>query len=259
MYALDVETEGVRELVGGRGEGIILPPCDSSSITAEERSVKFEEEMMEIGGSVSQDSENSVTSPVRMNVFCVALSTYIKRLRGGGVEGLPVFAPSLDLVPTFLLSIGIMLVLAAVDVFALEPYGLQSYLPSFGSSCALTVCLMTTPGAQPRCFILTHFIGAFLGLSFGHATKTLEQPLGRLLASVFAVSVLSPLMSLLGWFQPSSSATAVLAAFHEYGRMNDEGYMFLVAPVLLGVFIIFILSWVTNNLVPWRPAYPLWW
>ncbi|KAH9598812.1 HPP protein [Trypanosoma melophagium] len=259
MCAIDSLAEGVNEPFGVREEGILLPPFNDISMPVEGRSVHLEEEMVEDDAGAAQASQNRAAEPVRRNAFRAALMIYTKRLRGGGGIGLPLFTPSYDVVPTFVFSTSIMLVLAAIDVFALEPYALQAYFPMFGASCALTTCLITSSGAQPRCLFLTHFVGALLGLSFGHVTKSLEQPLGRLLAGVFAVGVLSPLTTLFGGFQPSSSATAVLAAFHEYGRMNDEGFMFLVVPVILGVFIIFILSWVANNLIPWRTAYPLWW
>ncbi|ESL09465.1 hypothetical protein TRSC58_02812 [Trypanosoma rangeli SC58] len=152
-----------------------------------------------------------------------------------------------------------MLFLAVVDEYGLSQYGLQLYLPSFWASCALTVCLTTAPGAQPQAQLGSHFFGALFGLSFAHATKPLGRPLGPLLASTFAVALLTCVCLLFGWFQPSSSATTVLAAFYRHGPMHDAGYIFLLTPVLLGVVIVFVFSWLMNNLIPWRPAYPICW
>ncbi|RNE95695.1 HPP family protein, partial [Trypanosoma conorhini] len=94
---------------------------------------------------------------------------------------------------------------------------------------------------------------------FAHATGSLAQPLGQLLAGAFAVALLTPACLLFGWFQLSSSATAVLAVFHKRGRMHDAGYIFLVTPVLLGGLIVFACSWLMNSLIPWRPSYQVCW
>lgn len=98
--------------------------------------------------------------------------------------------------------------------------------------------LSTTPGAQPRALISTHVLGAFLGVSFSHITKSLPTPLNQQLASAFGVSLLTSWMMLTGTLQPSASATTCLAAFHLYGVMHDQGFMFLITPALIGPVIV---------------------
>ncbi|RNF00620.1 HPP family protein [Trypanosoma conorhini] len=200
-----------------------------------------------------------VSAPREVAASRCFLAVYLGRLRGAGETGPPALALSLDLLPTFVFSTGIMLLLAVVDEYGLGQYGLQLYLPSFWASCALTVCLITAPGAQPKSLLGAHLLAALFGVCFGHATGSLAQPIGQLLAGAFAVALLTPACLLFGWLQPSSSATAVLAVFHKQGRMHDAGYIFLVTPVLLGGLIVFACSWLMNNLIPWRPSYPLCW
>ncbi|EPY39022.1 HPP family protein [Angomonas deanei] len=120
------------------------------------------------------------------------------------------------------------------------------------------MCLLVSPGAQPRALILTHIVGAFLGVSWGHITKSLPEPLNHLLASAFAVPMITVLMMMTGTMQPSAAATTCLAAFHTYGEMKDQGFMFLVTPATLGPCVLVFLAWILNNLIPWRSNYPLW-
>uniref|UniRef100_A0A0A9ZH78 HPP transmembrane region domain-containing protein n=1 Tax=Lygus hesperus TaxID=30085 RepID=A0A0A9ZH78_LYGHE len=98
--------------------------------------------------------------------------------------------------------------------------------------------LTTTQGAQPRALVCTHVLGAFLGVSFSHITHPLPAPLNQLLSSAFAVSIITVFMMITGTLQPSASATTCLAAFHLYGEMQDQGYMFIVAPALVGPLVI---------------------
>ncbi|EKF26345.1 hypothetical protein MOQ_009966 [Trypanosoma cruzi marinkellei] len=210
-------------------------------------------------GNTPVSPSNPTLAPREERTSMCFLLVYLRRLRGAGEKGLPFFTLSIDLIFTFLFSTGIMLILAVVDVYGSEPHGLQAYLPAFAASCALTACFTTTPGAQPQGLFGSHLLAALIGLSFSHATHSLEQPLGHLLASVFAVAFLASACHIFGWFQPSSAATAVSAVFYENGQRKDGGYIFVLFPVLIGVTIIFVLSFLLNNLVPWRPAYPVWW
>ncbi|KAF8290921.1 hypothetical protein TcBrA4_0114890 [Trypanosoma cruzi] len=202
-------------------------------------------------------TSSSTVGPREESASSCFFLVYLRRLRGAGEKGPPFFAPSVDFIPTFLFSTVIMLTLGVADVYGFEPHGLQAYLPAFAASCALTACFTTAPGAQPQALLGSHLLAALVGLSFAHATHSLEQPLGHLLASVFAVAFLAPVCHIFGWFQPSSAATAVSAAFYENGQ-KDGGYIFVIFPVLIGVSIIFVISWLLNNLIPWRPPYPVW-
>ncbi|KAK7196628.1 HPP family [Novymonas esmeraldas] len=189
------------------------------------------------------------------------LCVYLHRLKGAGEPGPSWIAPSWDGVPAFLFTAVTLMVLAVIEAFGLQPYnvGALAYLPSFGASCCLVMCLLTSPGSQPRALILTHIVGAFFGVSWAHITNSLPKPLSQQLACAFAVSTLTALMMLTGALQPSASATTCLAAFHLYGQIQDKGFLFLVAPATLGPCVIVVLGWLFNNLVPWRHCYPVWW
>lgn len=189
------------------------------------------------------------------------LLVYLTRLKGAGGRGPKWFAPTWDGVPAFLFSAITLMVLAVIEAFGLQPYnlGLQSYLPSFGASCCLVMYLVTAPGAQPRALVFSHITGAFLGVAWAHITSSLDKPLSQQLACAFAVAIITSLMMLTGTFQPSASATTCLAAFHLYGAMKDQGFMFMVAPAMVGPCVVVFFGWLFNNLIPWRHCYPLWW
>lgn len=206
---------------------------------------------------VPQDPEEDVVERKHENFFLV----YLRRLKGAGQPGPSIWAPSWDGIPAFLFTAITLEVLAVIEAFGLQPHnlGLLSYLPSFGASCCLVFCLLTSPGAQPRALIITHIFGAFFGVSWAHITNNLPKPLSQQIACAFAVGMMTALMMLFGALQPSASATTCLAAFHLYGQMHDQGFMFLVTPATLGPFIIVFLGVVFNNVIPWRHCYPVWW
>lgn len=188
------------------------------------------------------------------------LSAYFRRCFGAGHRGPPWFTFSYDVLFTCLFTMISMTILATLEYYGLQPYnlGMLSYLPSFGASSTLVFYLYTSPGAQPRALILTHITGAFLGISWAHITKPLGEPLNQLLACAIAVSMMTALLMLTNSFQPSASATTCLAAFHLYGQLSDQGYIFLVTPATIGPVIIVFLGWIFNNLIPWRHCYPSW-
>lgn len=186
---------------------------------------------------------------------------YLKRLKGAGQAGPSFWNPSWDGIPAFVFTAITLEVLAVIEGFGLQPYdkGLLSYLPSFGASCCMVFCLLTAPGAQPRALIFTHIFGAFFGVSWAHITNNLPKPLSQQIACAFAVGMMTGLMMLFGALQPSASATTCLAAFHLYGQMRDQGFMFMVTPATLGPCVIVFLGVLFNNIIPWRHCYPVWW
>ncbi|KAG8340088.1 hypothetical protein TRVL_09082 [Trypanosoma vivax] len=233
-----------------------MMPCPSGCSDRDTRNFVAHEPLAANTGS---EERGDATRHERGIPPCSFVLSYLWRLQGAGERGPPSVYLSLDLVPSALLSTGIMLLLSALDEFVLSYHGLTLLLPSFGASCTLAVCLTTATGAQPRTLLCTHLFAALLSLSLSHAMLPLPQPLGRLLSSTVVVSIITPLFDILGCVQPSSSATAVLAGLHDRDKLGDQGYLFLATPVLLGVTIIVIFAWLLNNLVPWRPPYPVWW
>jgi hypothetical protein len=206
---------------------------------------------------VRQAPAEEVVERKHENFFIV----YLRRLKGAGQAAPSFWAPSWDGIPAFLFTAICLEVLAVIEAFGLQPYdkGLLSYLPSFGASCCMVFCLLTSPGAQPRALILTHIFGAFFGVSWAHITNHLPKPLSQQIACAFAVGMMTALMMLFGALQPSASATTCLAAFHLYGQMRDQGFMFMVTPATLGPCVIVFLGILLNNLIPWRHCYPVWW
>lgn len=207
---------------------------------------------------VSRKEEKDYWFGVDPNFY--TFSAYFRRCLGAGHHGPPWFTFSYDVLFSCLFSIINMTILATLQYYGLTPYnlGMLSYLPSFGASSTLVFYLYTTPGAQPRALILTHICGAFLGISWAHVFKPVGEPLSQLLACAFAVGMMTAIMMVTSSFQPSASATTCLAAFHLYGQLNDQGYIFLVTPAIIGPVIIVFLGWIFNNLIPWRHCYPSW-
>ncbi|KPA81984.1 hypothetical protein ABB37_03167 [Leptomonas pyrrhocoris] len=206
---------------------------------------------------VQQDPKEEVVERTHENPFLA----YLRRLKGAGQPGPAFWNPTWDGIPAFLFTAITLEVLAVIEAFGLQPYdkGLLSYLPSFGASCCMVFCLLTSPGAQPRAIVFTHIIGAFFGVSWAHITNNLPKPLSQQIACAFAVGIMTALMMLFGALQPSASATTCLAAFHLYGQMKDQGFMFMVAPATVGPLVIVFLGVLFNNIIPWRHCYPVWW
>lgn len=259
-----VETRGTPEEEEEEEENAAGPPNEESGIPVElysERQVRRDETGGADDHAVAQEVLDAPASNVVETRHGNAALEYLKRLKGAGQPGPLWFVWTWDAIPAFLFTSITLMVLGVIEAFGLQPYnlGLQSYLPSFGASCCLVMCLYTSPGAQPRALILTHIVGAFLGVSWAHVTKSLPNPLGQQLACAFAASTLTVLMLMTATFQPSASATSCLAALHLYGQLKDQGYMFLVAPAAIGPCVIVFLGWVLNNLIPWRHCYPVWW
>lgn len=229
-----------------RGDG------DEGELQQSGRESEPEDGVAEVGASGNDEPEAPPDN---------AVLAYFKRLAGAWNPSPPWFEWDWDAFPAALFTVITLLVLAIIESFGLQPYnkGLTSFLPSFGASCCLCMCLMNAAGAQPRAMIVTHIVGAFLGVSWSHITKHLPSPLDQQIACAFAVAILTVLMMTTGTMQPSASATTCLAAFHLYGEMRDQGFMFMVAPATVGPCVIVFLGWVLNNLVPWRHCYPVWW
>lgn len=191
------------------------------------------------------------------------LRAYLRRCCGAGAPSPSWFGFDWDVLPACLFSWVTLVTLATIESYWLQPYGdgLLAILPSFGASSTLVYCFYTTTGAQPRGLLLTHICGAFLGISCAHITKAIgiESQLSILVACAVAVAINTAVMMVFNCFQPSASATTSLAALHPYGKIHDQGYMFLVTPATIGPVVITIFACIFNNFIPWRPAYPVWW
>lgn len=195
-------------------------------------------------------------------------TSYIDRLRSSFIvrrENPYPIAFGWDLFPTFLLNFVAMLLLAVMEVYLVKQHfsaSLGLFLPSFGSSAGILFGLPKSPFAQPRNFFFGHVVGALVGVSITQATRAAieQEPLSSLVAGSLAVSITMGLMMFMNLMHPSACATAVSAAAVQFlSSPEDRGYLFILTPVLLGCVVLFLVSWLGNNLFAARAPYPMYW
>lgn len=132
----------------------------------------------------------------------------------------------------------------------LNPEGLTLLIGSFGASCVLIYGAVNSPLAQPRNLILGHFISALIGVT---CFKLLPNYIW--VAAPLAVSLAIIAMQILKALHPPGGATALIAVTGGT-TITDLGYTYAFSPVLSGVFILFIIALVCNN-IPKNRKYPL--
>ncbi|MDR4507500.1 MAG: HPP family protein [Candidatus Brocadiaceae bacterium] len=122
-------------------------------------------------------------------------------------------------------------------------------LGSLGSTSPLLYCAYKAPLAQPRNVLLGHFIGASIGVViydfFGLTWWSLA----------LGVSLAVVLMFVTYSVHPPAGATAYVAI--QSGGLG-VGYMFILNPTMLGVFIMLLIAVIFNKLG--KRDYPSnWW
>jgi len=123
---------------------------------------------------------------------------------------------------------------------------LSLIIGSFGASAVLIYGAVNSPLAQSRNLIGGHLLSALIGVSI---YKILPDHM--ILSSALAVSLSIIVMELTLTLHPPGGATALIAIIGGEG-IHDLGYMYLLAPVLTGCFILLI---IVNN-IPKHRHYP---
>ena len=115
----------------------------------------------------------------------------------------------------------------------------------FGASAVLLYCASSSPLAQPRNFLCSHFIAAIIGIT-----------LVRLLGSDWYVAAISVTLAILVMMMtdtvhPPGGATALLVVLQ-----GTRSYMFLIQPIAVGVIIMFAAAVISARIFPGVRPYP---
>jgi CBS-domain-containing membrane protein len=148
--------------------------------------------------------------------------------------------------------IGSFLGILAVAYFHLDMLGgtdLSLIIGSFGASAVLVYGAVNSPLSQPRNLIGGHLLSAIVGVSL---YKILPEYI--ILSSALAVSISIIIMELTLTLHPPGGATALIAVIGG-DSIHELGYMYILAPVLTGSFILLIIAIIVNN-IPKHRHYP---
>ena len=142
-----------------------------------------------------------------------------------------------------------MLAVGYFHLDMLKGTDLSLIIGSFGASAVLIYGAINSPLAQPRNLIGGHLLSAFIGVSI---YKILPDYI--ILSSALAVSISIIAMEFTLTLHPPGGATALIAVIGGES-IHDLGYMYMLAPVATGCFILFIIAIIVNN-IPKHRHYP---
>lgn len=119
---------------------------------------------------------------------------------------------------------------------------------SFGASSVLIYGVINSPLAQPRNLIGGHVFSAIIGVTVSLLVKEIW------LAAAIAVSLAIVVMQITKTLHPPGGATALIAIIGSE-KIKSLGYLYVISPVLSGVFILLVIALIFNNVTPNR-TYP---
>ncbi len=155
----------------------------------------------------------------------------------------------LDYLATFL---GSTVAIAAIILLSHSVLGAEASMPIITSMGAAAVLLFALPHAkvsQPWPLFGGNLIGAFIGITCAMAISS------TWLAATLAVSLTILSMQLARCLHPPGGASA-LAAVLLWPTMQQQGYAYLLDPILFDCCIIFLSALVMNYPFKWR-RYPM--
>lgn len=120
---------------------------------------------------------------------------------------------------------------------------------SFGASAVLIFGATNSPLAQPRNLVFGHLISSIVGVCI---YKLIPDHLW--LSSALSVSLAIVLMQITKTMHPPGGATALIANIGSE-KIKTLGFGYIFSPVMSGVFILFLVAIVVNNL-PRNRNYP---
>ena len=120
---------------------------------------------------------------------------------------------------------------------------------SFGATCVLIYGVIQSPLAQPRNLIGGHLISAVIGVT---VFKLLPDILWITAPLAVALSIMG--MQYTKTLHPPGGATALIAVAGSE-KVKSLGYLYVLSPVLAGIFILLVVAVLVNNITPQR-QYP---
>jgi hypothetical protein len=174
------------------------------------------------------------------------------------------FYPSWDQLIAFVFTALTLMVMGLIEHYGIHPllnHTLSVFLPAFGASCTVVFAVPKAPIAQPRNVIVSHVSAAIIGTALTNAFRSVsEQPFGQHCAGAIGVPLHLVFMMFTNTLHPPASATVISAATAKINAYyQDEGFLFVITPVLFGAVFTTVFSWLLNNLVPSRSPYPQYW
>ncbi|MDI6813200.1 MAG: HPP family protein [Desulfitobacteriaceae bacterium] len=180
--------------------------------------------------------------PWKEDVHVQIMRRYFAKMRGNRRTTPLVAPPPLDV---FLSGLGAFLGLSLIGFLALS-YHLPLLFAPLGASAVLIYGAPDAPLSQPRNLLLGHTLSASIGVLtyFFFGFTWWSAALGTSLAIL--------LMMLTKTTHPPGGATALFAI------MSKAQFIYILTPVLTGVFLLLIIALLINNLSPNR-SYPRYW
>ncbi|MGA2108043.1 MAG: HPP family protein [Syntrophorhabdales bacterium] len=179
----------------------------------------------------------------------MAFSNYLSKMRGGG-ESPPRVGPK-EIVWSVLGSFTGIGGCCYLSAAYFEPRDLTLIIASFGASAVLIYGAVKSPLAQPRNLVGGHLISAIIGVACYHSFG------GLWFSAALAVSCAIAVMLFTGTLHPPGGATALLAVTGS-AQIHKLGFLYLLVPVGLGVFVMLAVALTINNLSGGR-KYPEYW
>lgn len=166
---------------------------------------------------------------------------YISKFKGEGA----VAPAKVNKTQMFFSGIGALAGIFAVSTIAFN-YNVPMVIGSFGASAVLIYAAIDSPLAQPRNLIGGHVVSAIVAV-------LIYQLMGRSdLTLALAVSLAVVAMLATNTLHPPGGATALIAVD------SQQGFMFVLTPVLAGALIMLLVALVVNNISSQR-TYPKRW
>lgn len=192
-------------------------------------------------------------------------SMYLTRLKGEGKTA-PSLRPvaSWDPIATMFLCGVTLFILVAIHHWGFVRRGLNlsAIISAFGASCCMVFGASQVHASQPRAVIVGYLIGGLFGISFNNIFARSDNPeIAMRLGAALAVACSLTVMKITSYIHPPGCSAAIFAAYvmSRNQQYHDEGFMFLVTPLLLGSVVIALMGWLGNNAFPWRKHYPSEW
>jgi len=126
--------------------------------------------------------------------------------------------------------------------------GAALIVPSMGASAVLVFAVPHGKLSQPWSLIGGNLISALVGVT---CYKLVPD---TFIAAGLAVGLAIGMMHLLSCIHPPGGATALVAVVGG-SAIHDLGYSYVITPIFLNVFIIFLIAIIFNSFFPWR-RYP---
>lgn len=182
----------------------------------------------------------------------MTLRTYFGKMRGNSNGGPPRVSYSEVIWSWIGAFCGIGLV-AWLNQFLLFGMDETLMIGSFGASAVLVYGAVRSPLAQPRNVLGGHAVSAVVGVT----AWLLFNP-EPWLAGALAVATAIAAMHLTRTLHPPGGATALIAVIGS-DKIHHLGYLYVLAPVMTGAWILVLVGLLVNNMPKSRQYPEFWW